>query len=563
MTSSENILPLFPQHLDFGEEQTRKIMTEATRLAALPELERTHWMNRHAEDYPKRFGITFDEFKSYVKIIVNEKARKDRDEKTEQQQIEKRAEKQQHAEERKREREQQQIVKDAERKAKDKRSTLATIVKLPSAQHEAKLAELAKRLDEDLATLREELAELIEAEREAMPAGPAEWSVELWGDPVPTVVVLQQLIDKISKHIAARPDEVLVIALWVMLTWVHEVAASYSPYLTLTSSGPDSGKTTTLSLLKFHTPKACLCADLTGPSLFRFVDHEKPTMLVDDVDDLFIRRPDLNDIFKTAWTRGPKIPRTQKVGDHSVTVWFDPFCPKAVTLIGERLPEALRTRCILIKMWPKTAADKVEAFSLIGDDECTELRRKLARWASDNAAGLKAAQPLLPAGFNNRVANNWRSLLAIAELADATWAQRARDAAEHLTRARAEPSWQQRLLQAAVKIGAGRLYILSKALLAELTRDPTSPWNDYPGFRHRGKITERQIAMLWKSLDVFPSRCSQKRLAGYMMADLEKPLLHFPVERGREDPTTVKSGAKAKLQRGGKGRRARKRSGRS
>ena len=114
---------------------------------------------------------------------------------------------------------------------------------------------------------------------------------------------------------------------------------------------------------------------MTGPSLFRFVDAEKPTMLADDVDDLFIRKPDLRSIFNIAWTRGAKIPRMQKVGNTMVTVWFDPFCPKAVTLIGERLPPALRSRCIMIKLWPKKADDKIETFSLIGDDECDALRR--------------------------------------------------------------------------------------------------------------------------------------------------------------------------------------------
>ena len=562
-TTDENILP-FPRDAD--EEKARRIMAEAARLAGLPELERTHWMNRRAEQYVERFGITIEELKTYVKIIVNDNEKKAREEKGEQHRREQRIEKQRiasdRAEERKRERDQKQIVKDAERKAKDKHSALATIIKLPSAQHDIKLAELAKRLGEDPAILREELAELIDAERAALPATPAEWSAEPWGDPVPTAALLQQLIDKISKHIAARPDELLTIALWVMLTWVHEVAASYSPYLTLTSSDPDCGKTTVLTVLQFLTPKAYLCAELTGPSLFRFVDREKPTMLADDVDDLFVRKPDLRTIFNIAWTRGARISRQQKVGGDWMTVWFDPFCPKAVTLIGERLPPALRSRCIVIKLWPKKTDDKVEAFSLIGDDECAVLQRKLARWSADNAVGLKTAQPLLPAGFGNRVANNWLLLLAIAELGNETWAQRARDAGEHLTRVRAEPSWRQRLLQTVAKLGAdGRKWIYSKALVAELTQDPTSPWTEYPGFRHHGKITERQVAILLKGLDIFPTLCGPQRLSGYVLADFAKAFAHFPVQvtkRGREDRTRVKRVAKAKLQSRGKGRRATK-----
>ena len=92
------------------------------------------------------------------------------------------------------------------------------------------------------------------------------------------------------------------------MAWVHDAATSYSPNLVLTSSNPDSGKTTMLTLLQYLTPKAALCAELTGPTLYRFVDREKPTMLADDVDDLFIRKPDLRTIFNIAWTKGTRVP---------------------------------------------------------------------------------------------------------------------------------------------------------------------------------------------------------------------------------------------------------------
>jgi hypothetical protein len=40
-----------------------------------------------------------------------------------------------------------------------------------------------------------------------------------------------------------------------------------------------------------------------------------------------------------------------------------------------------------------------------------------ARWAADNAAGLKDARPARPPGFSNWLAVNWRLLLAIANIA--------------------------------------------------------------------------------------------------------------------------------------------------
>jgi hypothetical protein len=54
------------------------------------------------------------------------------------------------------------------------------------------------------------------------------------------------------------------------------------------------------------------------------------------------------------------------------------------------------------------------------------------RWANDNAAKLKHATPKMPEGFINRQRDNWKLLLATAELAGSTWPESARRAAKKL-----------------------------------------------------------------------------------------------------------------------------------
>ena len=71
----------------------------------------------------------------------------------------------------------------------------------------------------------------------------SEWDIEPWAEPVATAVVLEELIARINQHIKAKPHEVLAIALWVLMAWVHEVAAHYSVYLVATSPEGDCGKT--------------------------------------------------------------------------------------------------------------------------------------------------------------------------------------------------------------------------------------------------------------------------------------------------------------------------------
>jgi hypothetical protein len=254
------------------------------------------------------------------------------------------------------------------------------------------------------------------------------------------------------------------------MAWVHEAAAIHSAYLVVTSAEPDSGKTTTLGVLSFMVPKPYLAADLTGPNVYRFVDREKPTLFNDDADDVFGRKTDLGTIYNVAWTRGTKIPR-QVMGN---TVWFDPFCPKVIGLIGMGVPRALVTRGIIIKLWPKTATETVEDFIHTDDEAFGVLRRKLARWSADHAVALKDAMPLLPANFNNRAAASWRLLLAIAELAGDVFPKQARNAAERLSRTFHKPSWSRRLLEAFREIFAsGHSEITSAAVAKTLNASCT------------------------------------------------------------------------------------------
>ena len=64
-----------------------------------------------------------------------------------------------------------------------------------------------------------------------------------------------------------------------------------------------------------------------------------------------------------------------------------------------------------------------------------------SRWRERDAvtflrpiATLETAVPELPAGFDNRLGDNWRLMLAIADLAGGEWADQARQAATAIAR---------------------------------------------------------------------------------------------------------------------------------
>jgi putative DNA primase/helicase len=320
-----------------------------------------------------------------------------------------------------------------------------------------------------------------------------------------------------------------------MMTWVHQDAARHSAFLVITSSDPDFGKTTVLEVLGFTALRPSHDTDITGPTLYRFIDQIKPTMLMDETEDLLKRR-DIKAIVLKSHSRDGTIKRQERVAGRLVTVRFSPFCPKAFALIELNVPAPLISRSITIQVWAKLPNSKV-SFNHVDDEEFAGLRQKLARWARDEVTNLKQAkEPLFPAGFDNRLADLWRLLLLIAELAGGNWPKRARKAAERLSRSHPTPSWRRRLLETLAEMAAdgrkadGRKYVPSESLIDELLGDPTSPWQEYENRRGRiSKVTQRQVAHLLEGLQIRPTACGPRRLRGYLISDFHKAFKHYRI----------------------------------
>ena len=130
---------------------------------------------------------------------------------------------------------------------------------------------------------------------ESRAASTDSWNIELWPDPVETQKLLQTISAKIRKYIVLRPEAVIATALWTMTAWAHE-GATHSPILAAISVEPDSGKSTLLGVLRFLVPKPFVSVEPTGPSVYRTVDREHPTLIIDEADDLFYRKSDLRAI---------------------------------------------------------------------------------------------------------------------------------------------------------------------------------------------------------------------------------------------------------------------------
>jgi hypothetical protein len=113
----------------------------------------------------------------------------------------------------------------------------------------------------------------VKARREDAKVAPlyGHWIVEPWPEPVDGDSLLRDIIRRIQWHVVISYDGALVIALWVVLSWVHDEVATHSPILNINSAEPESGKSTTMDLIAFLMPKCIPSVEVSEAAIYRAI----------------------------------------------------------------------------------------------------------------------------------------------------------------------------------------------------------------------------------------------------------------------------------------------------
>jgi putative DNA primase/helicase len=319
--------------------------------------------------------------------------------------------------------------------------------------------------------------------------------------------------------------------------------AEKSPRLKITSPKAGNAKTRACNWISLLTPRARIIDNPTGPSIYRLVDRVKPTLIIDEIDDLFKGRPDIVRVFNSGYDFGKKIPRAD--GE------FDSFCAMVIAGNDPVMTEAQLERCISVKVWPKLKGQGVDALSMREVDErLVDLRRKWARWRDDNAATIKIAKPAMPNSFFSRLEDNWRIQFAVADLAGGSWPKMARNAAIKLSREQSKPGRLERLLTALYELFAihGPALLLTE-IQTLLTADQDSEWADFNGPNR--PISTTQTGQILSRVDIesgWIHRPGQpKRRRGLRVEWFKKAFLHIlnrPLPKCATVRTTREKGRK-------------------
>jgi hypothetical protein len=152
--------------------------------------------------------------------------------------------------------------------------------------------------------------------------------------------------------------------------------------------------------------------------------------------------------------------------------------------------------------------EKVAAFRRRnGAAEGHKLRDRLAAWGASAINEMTEARPSMPIGVEDRDADVWEPLLAIADAAGEGWPDRVRGAAVALVAAAAErePSLGIRLLTDLREIFGQIEQMTTAEILQKLHGLSEAPWNDLKGrpLNDRGLATRlRQYGVRSKNLSI-------------------------------------------------------------
>jgi hypothetical protein len=264
------------------------------------------------------------------------------------------------------------------------------------------------------------------------------WRNELVYKPAkPKSADLAALLEDISAYIKrfivfTSEAQPVAIALWVAHTWAI-TAFDYTPYLQVTSPEKQCGKSRVLDCLQLIVPKAWRAISPSEAVLFRKIDKDRPTLLLDETDTLFShsnadRGELLRSLLNGGFERGAKVPRCLDKGRDIHD--FDVFCPKAFAGIGS-LPDTVTDRCIPVRLKKKRRNEPVQRFRRReAKPIATLICERLEGWANreKTISELTSACPSIPDELSDRQADICEPLLAIADVAGGDWPERTRKA---------------------------------------------------------------------------------------------------------------------------------------
>jgi hypothetical protein len=351
--------------------------------------------------------------------------------------------------------------------------------------------------------------------------------------PIPTAQavdgarLLGELRQAFTRYVVLpSPQAADAVTLWTAATHAQP-AWEHAPRLAVVSPLKRCGKSRLLDVVAetSHTPLITINATIAA--VVRSIGQDPPTLLVDEADTLWGTRKqaDANEDLRGLLNAGHQRNRPMLRWDITsrTAEQLDTFAMALLAAIGE-LPDTIMDRAVIIRMRRRAASEHVDPYRTRRDaPPLHDLRERLASWTRGHMRELQHATPVMP--LEDRAADTWEPLIAIADLAGGAWPARARDAAATMTQAEAQ---QEEDTAASVRLLADLRQVFHAAeaealytstILEALHQLEDAPWADWYGH----PLTTRDLAKLLRPYQVESKNIREHGGAprkGYARADL-------------------------------------------
>ncbi len=306
--------------------------------------------------------------------------------------------------------------------------------------------------------------------------------------------------------------------LWIAAT--HAIACwNAAPRLVINSPQKRCGKTRTLDVICGLCHRPLVTVNATAAAVFRSLAGERPpTLILDEADTVFgsKRVAEQNEELRALLNAGHQRnrPALRCVGPNREPAEFPTFAMAALAGIGT-MPDTITDRAINITMRRRMAGERVAQYRVRRDEPIMHgLRDRLAVWAQAHAEGLTAAVPEMP--VEDRAADTWEPLIAVADAAGGRWPQMAREACLAMVSG-ADEAQEERSVQVRLLTDIRRTFdeqdvafLSSLELVQHLKNLTESPWGDWG-------LTTSRLARDLVPFGIKPGHNVEKTVRGYRL----------------------------------------------
>jgi len=297
-------------------------------------------------------------------------------------------------------------------------------------------------------------------------------------------VILGQLHQLVTRYVILPSAEAAVaVVLWTAATHAQP-AWQHAPRLVIRAPEKRCGKSRLLDIVEGTCHAPLMTVNASPAAVYRAIGTDTPpTLLVDEADTIFGgKNADANEDLRGLLNAGHQRNRPAirwDAGTRSLET-IPTFAMAALAGIGA-MPDTIEDRAVVIRMRRRAPGETVAPFRYRRDRPAlAEIAAALSGWLTPRLAELEKAEPVMP--LEDRAADTWEPLIAVADLAGASWPDLARHAAVVLTTDRdaaAKVSDRLRLLtdirSAFTALGDPEAATTTE-LLRVLNTDPEAPW---------------------------------------------------------------------------------------